>query len=72
MQVVEDEDDEDARERRECKLTGEQEELTIEWIQANPSLFDKQHKEYHLKDKKENLWVEMAAELGVSNVEIYI
>jgi hypothetical protein len=67
----EEDDDDETKERRECKLTAEQEEATLEWIQANPSLYDKQNKEYHLKDKKEALWEEIAAELNVSIIYCY-
>jgi hypothetical protein len=49
-------------------LTTDQEEQVIEFVQANPVLYDKNDEFYHHKEKKEAMWKAQADAMGVSIV----
>ena len=53
------------KKKKTCHLRDENEEaLTLEWIAANPILWNTRDKEFKRKDKKDRLWEEKAEEMG--------
>ena len=51
--------------KKSCHLKDEEEEcIVIEWVEANPILWNSKHKEFKLKQKKERIWQEKADEMG--------
>lgn len=53
------------RGKKSCHLKNEEEEaLVLEWIEANPLLWNSKDKEFKNKSKKDRLWVEQAEGLN--------
>ena len=51
--------------KKSCRMKDEEEEaLVIEWVEANPILWNSKDKEFKLKAKKDRMWTEKAEELG--------
>ena len=54
------------RAKKTCHMKDEEEEcMVIEWVEANPILWNSKHKEFKLKQKKERMWQEKAQEMGM-------
>ena len=48
-------------------LTGEQEMQVVDWYRDNPLFYDKSHRDYKNRDKKETLLRDIASSLSISS-----
>ena len=48
-------------------FTDNQEEMLLDFLHSNPSIYDKTMKEYMLTEKKESLWQTQADLMGLTN-----